>query len=351
MMEDDVTPQSPEMQVLPAAPTVGQLAAEAGQAQGTAFSNAMTQLPQYGQMLTDVQGQQAPQFLQQYLNNQKVGGPALVGMAVDAVKQADPTGFQLRESLMQRVAGNLASGGDLTEQQRRNYQDDFRQSQINRGFGTGLADSYEESAFMNAQRQNMENQRIQQAMQALSGRTPMDFFGQVNQAGKIAPFQDQNIQGMAQNLIPSTAQMMGFGQNAYGQNMANINSQNQMKQHQFEYGDQNTYNPLMEDMRFGLEMANGVSGLAGTAVGTAAKAYTGCWVAIEIYGENSPITHRVRAFVHRHLGDKSDLGKFCRDYLEQGIEWAKNVKNDMNLRRVAKNFWDALNELALKEAL
>jgi hypothetical protein len=348
-MGEDVTPESPEAQQAPPPPSVAQLMDDATAAQGRAFDANLPRLGQYAQTMTDIQGQQAPQMLQQYLQNQRVGGPALVGMAVDMVKQADPEGFSLRQSLLQRAQEGVNAGGNLTDAETRRYQDDIRQAQINRGFGTGQSDFLEESAFMNAQRNQREQQRMASAMQVLSGRTPMDFFGQVNQAGKVAPFQTQDVSGMAGNLIPSTSNLMSFGQNAWGQNAANINNQNAMRQHQFEYGFENTYNPLMEDMRFGLEMANGVSGLAGTAVGTAAKAYTGCWVAIELYGKEAPKTHRVRAFVKDHIDDNSALGEFCREYMKNGEAWAIEVKWNQQARQMAKSVWDFLDELALSE--
>lgn len=266
---EDEVPQSPEATPLPPPPSVIDLMNQASAAQGNAFSQAMPRLGQYAQTLTDISGAQSPQLLQQFLQNQRVGGPALVGMAVDAVKQADPSGFSLRESLMSRVANNLAAGGGLTADEERRNREDLRQAQANRGFGTGLADAYEESAFMNSQRFAREQARIANAMQALSGRTPMDYFSQVNQAGRIAPFQSQDVSGMAGNLIPSTTSLMGVGQNAYGQQVNNINAENQMRQHQFEFGIQNARNPMKEDIGFLINAGQGLAGIAGSAFGSA----------------------------------------------------------------------------------
>jgi hypothetical protein len=244
---------------------------EATAAQGRAFDANMPRLGQYAQTMTDIQGQQAPQMLQQYLTNQRVGGPALVGMAIDAVKQADPSGFALRESLMQKAQEGLAAGGGFSPTEMKMMQEDYRQAQVNRGFGTGLSDALDETAFLQSQRFGRDQARQASAMQILSGRTPMDQFAQVNQAGKISPFMTQDVGAISGQLIPSTGQLMGFGQNAYGQQVNNVAQQNALKQHQFEFGVQNTSNPLQEDIMFGLQVGQGLSKMAGSAAGAAAS--------------------------------------------------------------------------------
>jgi len=265
-MGEDEIPQSPEMQATPAAPTVGQLTSDAMSAQASAFDQSLPQLERFAQSQTDIQGRQAPQLLEQFIKNQSVGGPALIGLALDRVKQADPSGFALRESLMQRVAENLSQGGAYSDAEKARLKEDFRQAQVNRGFGTGLSDALDEANFLEMNRFNREQARIANAMQVLSGRGPMDSMGQMQ---GLTPFGTQDVSGMASNLIPSTTSLMGFGMGAAGMNAANIANANNMKQHQFEWGQANKSNPLKEDIMFGLEVGKGVGQIAGGIAGAA----------------------------------------------------------------------------------
>jgi len=266
MCGEEVTPQSPEMQAFAPAPTIGQLSADAGAANRANFESAMPLLDQYGQKMTDIQGAQAPQMLQHFIQNQRVGGPALIGLALDRVKQADPSGFKLRESLMERVAGNLSLGGNLNPDEQRHMTEDFRQAQVNRGFGTGQSDALDETAFLASQRFAREQARVANALQVLSGRNPLDQMGQVQ---SMTPFGAPDVSGMAGNLIPSTGQMMGFGMQGAGMNANNINAANQMKQHQAQWQHANTSNPLQEDIMFGLQVGQGLGQIAGGAAGAA----------------------------------------------------------------------------------
>lgn len=97
---------------------------------------------------------------------------------------------------------------------------------------------------------------------------------------------------------------------------------------------------------FGIGAANGVAKLAGSVAGGAAMM---CWVAEELYGVESPTTHRVRAFCMKHLNDETALGSFCRWYQDQGRQVAALIQINKEARRKAKIIWDNLNELALKE--
>jgi hypothetical protein len=74
-----------------------------------------------------------------------------------------------------------------------------------------------------------------------------------------------------------------------------------------------------------------------------------CYVAEELYGVDSPITHEIRAYVGRHANDKSFLGWFLRLYKKQGKAWAKAINKSRLVRFIAKPIWDRLYRKSLED--
>lgn len=74
-----------------------------------------------------------------------------------------------------------------------------------------------------------------------------------------------------------------------------------------------------------------------------------CWVAEELYGEDSAKTHVLRSFVSNHQEDVSELGSFIRAYRDNGRKWAEQIKEFPELRRHATKVWDSLYEEATRE--
>lgn len=264
-MGEDEQQQSPQLTPLAAPPTVGQLTDDAIAAQRKAFQAGLPQLGELGQELTSIQGRLLPQINQLNLDQRRIFGPALVGLAVDMAKQSDPSGFQLRQSLVDQIARNLGQGGALTPEEQRLAQEDIRTAQTNRGFGTGLNDALDEARFLGTQRFGREQARIQNALSTLAGANPGDkFMGLTNQ---MQTAQTPDVSGFAGNFIPSTAQFMGFGQQQAQQAAQNAMNWDQMNQQKFfnEYGTRR--NPMKEDIGFGLGVAQGLGGIAGSIMG------------------------------------------------------------------------------------
>jgi hypothetical protein len=300
-------------------------------------------LGRYAQQQTDIQSAQAPQLAALYNQVQQQYSPQMVDLAISNLKRADPTGFAIRENLGSQIGSELSMGGGLTPEEQRLAQQDIRAGQVSRGSGTGFSDAVDEARYLGNERFNRMQQRQNAAFNFTNNMNP------AAAANAQAPVSTPDVSGFAQGLFPTTGQLIGSQQGYFNAQSNNIGNQNAFNQNAFQFGVANTRNRLKEDIMFGLGVGEGVSGMAGTAVGTAAKAYTGCWVAMELYGREAPKTHRIRAFVHKHLQDASDLGKFCRDYLEKGRQWTLEVIFNQDSREFARKVWDQLDEMAQSE--
>jgi hypothetical protein len=263
MCFEDETPQGPAIERPPAPPSIEELTRQSINSQKTQFNELLPLIGQWAQNQANIQGQIAPQLLQQRVDQQKLFGPQLIGLAVDAAKQADPTGFTLNQTLKQKALEGLNAGGGLSPEEQKYMTEDLRQAQVNRGFGTGLSDAISEAQFLNSQRFGREQQRMQAALAALSGRGGVN--DQINPTQVTPQFgADTNISGQ---LFGQTGQMMGFGQNAWQQNANALNNFNALNQNQFQFGVQNTRNPFKEDLMFGIGAAQGLGQIAGSIMG------------------------------------------------------------------------------------
>lgn len=223
MCMEEEQEKAPQLQQAPAPPTAAQLTDDAIASQGKIFNASLPQIGTLGQELMNVQSKLLPQANQLSLDQKRIFGPALVGLAMDMAKQADPSGFQLRDSLVSQVTKNLAQGGMLTPEEQRLAQEDVRSGQANRGFGTGMSDVYDEARFLGNQRFGREQARISNALQVLAGRDPGQAFMGISQGTQEA--QAPNMSGFAGQMIPGAGNFMGLG-NQVWQNQANANAMN-----------------------------------------------------------------------------------------------------------------------------
>jgi hypothetical protein len=215
-MEDEEQAQAPQLQQAKAAPTLTELSQEATAAQKQQFQDLLPLMGQLEQERVNVQGRIAPQLLEQQIGNQRLYGPQLIGLAIDAAKQADPSGFSLRESLVQRAQQGLNAGGGLSPEEQKYMTEDLKQAQVNRGFGTGQLDAIDEARFLNSQRFGREQARMQSALAALSGKgAATDNFN----SASITPQYQQNP-GLVAGLLTGPTGFMNAGQNAFGQQMS-----------------------------------------------------------------------------------------------------------------------------------
>ena len=299
-------------------------------------------LGRYAQQQTDIQSQQAPQLASLYNQIQQQYSPQMVDLAISNLKRADPTGFSVREKLGNQISSELDMGGGLTPEEQRLAQQDIRAGQVSRGSGTGFSDAVDEARYLGNERFNRMQQRQNSAFNFTNNMNP------AAAANAQAPVNTPDVTGFAQGLFPTTNQLIGAEQGYFNAQSNNIGNQNAFNQNAFQFGVANTRNRLKEDIMFGLGVGEGVSGMAGTAVGSAAKAYT-CWVADELWGKSDEKTHRVRAYVQSHMEDDSALGEFCRDYQAYGEEWADKIKVNEEMRLMCFGIWEMLNDQAIKE--
>jgi hypothetical protein len=333
----------------PAAPTVinapaplTQTAGEAAQAQVDAFQKLIPLLPQYAQTQTDIMQAQAPQMSAINLQNQKEYGPQLIQAALDNLKIADPTGLAVRNELGKKALAGLGADqyGKLSPEEQRQAEQDLRAGQVARGGGTASSDAIAEAI----QKYNLGTQKQQlqlsNAGSFLNGSTPQAQFGNLNQAGQTAQTRSQDTSGFSAGLFPSTNSLISNQASNYGTYAGFANGMNNYNLGVANYNQQYSSNPFLT----GVGVA---SGIAGNIMGGMA----GCWVAEELYGKQDIKTLTVRAYVKKHLMDNSEIGEFCRRYITNGVQWAKDIQHDMNLREKARELWDHLFNVAKQEAL
>lgn len=244
-LEDDSPPPAPAPILIspPQAPTV--TASQSADAQVEAFAKLIPLLAPYAQAQTDIQKAQAPQLSQLNLDQQKIFGPQLTQLALDNLKTADPTGFSIRQKLGELTLGDLGSGGNLTDEELRQAQQDVRAGQVARGVGTGASDAIDEASFLNGLRFNREQQRRSNAASFLAGTPPQASFAALNSAGKTAPIGTSDTSGFAAGLFPSTNALIGNQAANYGTYAGFTSANNNLVNRQFEYNDQNTSNPFL----------------------------------------------------------------------------------------------------------
>lgn len=260
----------PQPTPMPAPPTPTQLAQQAYEAQAQTAPSYLSlnqqMLPGYAQLFTDIQKQQAPQMAQLNLGLQQQYTPGLIDVALNAVKQADPTGFAIREQLGKQVSGDLAAGGALTPEETMRAQQDIRAGQVQRGVGTGWGDVISEASQLNLDQFAREQARQAAARAFMQGRSPLDEFGAVNIAGRTVPMESPNVSGFA--LQPAqTGQLLSTGMQSANMLRQNIESQNEAAMQQWQYQQQqaNQPNPFLEGLI-------GAGTLAATAFGGPAGA-------------------------------------------------------------------------------
>lgn len=262
-MGEEEQQKAPEMQMAPTPPSITQLTDEATAAQKKQFSELLPLLGQYAQEQANINGRIAPQLLQQDLDQKKVFGPQLIALAIDAAKQADPSGFKLRETTIERAQRGVESGGGLDADEQRLMTEDFRQGQVNRGFGTGQGDAIDEARFLNGQRFAREQQRMQSALAALTGRGGTTSF--INPAG-MTPQAGADT-GISGSLFGQTPSFMGIGQNNWNQQMAATNFNNDA-----------TYDNWYNNQE--PESGGFMGGLSGAMSGASAGSALGPWGAV-----------------------------------------------------------------------
>jgi len=247
MDSEDSPPPAPAPVVIqqPATQTETALESAKGSAEGFKYILDQKLLPQYAQQLTDIQRDQAGQMSQINIDQQKLYGPQLMELALENIKRADPTGFEIRQNYGKEVLADIGRGGELSGEERRLREQDIRAAQVSRGLGTGLSDAIDEARYLGEQRYNRRQQALAGAGAFLAGAPPQASFAALNQAGRTAPVGTQDVSGAANTLFPSTNALMA-NQAANYNTFANFtNATNQLRNNQFQYHDQNTSNPFL----------------------------------------------------------------------------------------------------------
>lgn len=254
-MPDDTPAPAPQPIVVQAPPTTTALTDNSAEAQVKAFQQLIPLLPQYAQTLTDIQRTQAPQISDINLQQQQVYGPQLIQSALDNLKLADPTGFQIRQTLGSSILDDLNKGRSLSDQQKRDLEQGVRAGQVSRGGGTGLSDSIEEAVQKYNLGENLYQNRLANAGSFLNGSTPQSSFGQLNQAGKTAPVGTQDVSGFSSQLFPSTNQLIGSQVSNYGNYANSVNALNSLNSSNYWNQVQNTSNPFLTGLSVAMQGA------------------------------------------------------------------------------------------------
>ncbi len=266
-MGDDSPPPAPAP-VLIQQPSPGQVAGESAAASLAATKDMLSSgvLGEYAQQLTDIQKKQAPQLGAINLEQQTTYGPQLIQAAIDNLKIADPTGFQIRKQQGDIISQQLTPEqfGKLSPAEQRQAEQDIRAAQVSRGSGLALSDSLDEAIQKYQLGRGLQQQQLSNAGSFLAGTPPQGSFGALNQAGQTAPVGNQNVQGFAQGLFPTTNALIQNQAQNFGTYADFTGRNNALMNQQFEYRDQNTSNPFLTGLSaFGSFASNMMGGAAG----------------------------------------------------------------------------------------
>lgn len=275
-MEDDKPSlPSPVATVAPPSATDLANAATAAQVQNAPALLASNQqvLPGYAQLQTDIMGAQAPQQAQINQDIQNKFGPQLVNLALQEIKQSDPTGFALREASGNALAANIASGGTLTPAELARAQDQIRSGQAARGMGSGIGDVQQEALALDINQRERQQQDLAAANQFLNSWSPeKDINKFVNPQ---APVSAPNVNQFA-STAPSGSELASLGMQSanLGERQNEFASNYGMESAQ--YIDQNTSNPFLTGLAAaGSFAAPIIGGMASGGAFNAKKAVTG----------------------------------------------------------------------------
>ncbi len=253
------------------------------------------------------------------------------------LKEQDPVGFQLRKDLAQKTSDELAAGGNLTDDENAQVEKQIRGGQAARGNILGNAPTSQEVLAKTGLSQQLLQQRMANAQSyALSAPLSAQYASLSGAQQGAAPNQATAV--MAGQMNPNAGQLgANFAQQSFGTGMSGYNAGLGYTLGAAQYNA--SQNPWLMGASMG-----------GTAVGAAAKMYTGgCWVAEELFGKDSEKTHEIRAFCKNHIDDDGWLGDFMRLYFQKGERWAEEIKHDPDQREQALMTWNLLHRMAVND--
>jgi hypothetical protein len=271
------------------------------------------------------------------LELQQKYGEGFADEALKGLEKADPKGFAARRKLAETVLGDLELGSDLSPEEESMVEDQMRGAQAARGNIMGPAASAKEVLAKSEMGQKLKQQRMSNASSYVFG-SPLTAQYQTLQGAQqgAAPYQPTNfVPGMGLNANAG-AQGTQFASNVFG-TQAGI------------YGTQTGYQIAANQQNAAANPWLMGSQMAGTAVGAAAKIYTGCWVAEVLYGKEAEKTLEIREFCKRHQYDKGWLGDFLMIYEVLGKKWAEELEKHPEQQKEARVIWDALHKMAMEE--
>lgn len=236
------------------------------------------------------------------------------------LEMADPERFAANRQLGQKVAGELALGTGISEDQARIAEQDIRSAQASRGNLYGNAASAAEVLAKFNVGQQMQQQRIAN-VQSYLGLNPIQG-GQVMATPPSATGFTPNIQAPVAN-----APFMGGQQFLQGAGVNAENYRTQMSGYnaQLSYMASTYQNPIAA----GIGAAQGIGGLG---IGIAGLV---CWVAREVYGEDDPKWLMFREWMLRYSPRWMLYG-----YLKYGPRIAKLIRGHDGVKAVLRRWMD-----------
>ena len=247
----------------------------------------------------------------------------------------------LRSTLTQQAYNDLQLGGQLSDQERRQVEQDSRMAMSARGRGrdfSGVVDEVASNEAMRRQRQTERRMFASQSLGLADAGLAQDraFAAQrvgIEQATSADPF--MAITGR------SSGASVASGQNLYGNAAAGINAgptlYNPSQGAEFianQTAGLNNFNANMyaSNQSAKAGMFGGAMGAMGTIGGAAILA---CWVAREVYGMNNP---KWKAFRYYTLFVSPSWFRFL--YLRFGERFAKFVQNKPRLKTKIRKWMD-----------
>jgi hypothetical protein len=245
---------------------------------------------------------------------QRQFGPEQYRLMLDALKQIDPTGQQVREKLGAEVSKGLEEGTALDPAFASQVEQSVRQAQAARGNTQGNAPASAEALFKGKAALDLYNTRLAQAGSFLAGATPEQ---QLSVIPGVTP--DRSSQYVNPNA--------GY----QGQQFGLQNYQNQLAAYQASGSQGNPWATALGGAASGAALGTAVYPGVGTAVGAVAGGLAGYFSdenlktdIADTYSERLGVP--LKEFAYKSDPEKRFLGHMAQDVAAKFPEAVKRIK-------------------------
>ncbi|HWA07916.1 MAG TPA: hypothetical protein VG838_00465 [Opitutaceae bacterium] len=258
--------------------------------------------------------------------------------AANAAGRANnPSAYATRDALGAQIAADLAAGDQMTDAQKRQYQEKVRGAQAARGNILGDSAAFDEALQLTDYGDQLKQQRQQAAENFLNTKDLAPNFATVGAVNPVMPNfgSTQPINPTVPNFAPTTTGMPSLAPTPISASNNPLAMLNPNAASQGQQLAQNTYqtqvgasasqgNPWMQGL-----------GLALSAYGTYAGLAAACWVAREVYGADNPRWLRFRGWMLNRAP-----APLRAAYLKHGERLSRLIRNRARLKDAIRREMD-----------